>query len=516
MKARSGHDEAGTRLDVDYCRVSVDKTGAEAGVGTQHQDNEELADEIGVTLDATYTDNDLSAYSGVERPEYERLLADIAAGKIGTLIFWHANRFLRSTDEVNSFIRLARAHKLRVYSSTKGAEYRLERAAGRKELRDDVNEAEYESEHRGERVALARKRQARNGDYGGGVRPYGWGVDTGRVRSVCANPKAPAMERVYQDRPVLDMTRHNEKEAAEIRRWADDLLAGVPEKQVLRDLAERGVPTVAMTDGRVARRGGRQVAHRGWNTRTLHQILTSPRTSGHVVYQGQVVTRNAYKPILHEDVRQALVTLFSDPARKTSPGNTPRWLGSLIYQCGACDDGTTMTVRHNSAGVPVYRCRRVGHCSWPAVRTDAHVENVIIERLSRSDISDLLPRETGVDVAALREELVVTEARKKGAAQMFARGAIDGEQLETITAELDMAIARLRGDLSAATAKSPLADFAATSDARRTWNDLSLGRKKEVLRHLLTVTLPPLGRGRSFNRDLIQIGPPVLPGSRAA
>jgi hypothetical protein len=30
------------------------------------------------------------------------------------------------------------------------------------------------------------------------------------------------------------------------------------------------------------------------------------------------------------------------------------------------------------------------------------------------------------------------------------------------------------------------------------------------------VTLPPLGRGHSFNRDLIQVGPPVPPGSRAA
>src|SRR5258708_7499815 len=111
MQERNGHDQDDGRADVDYCRVSVGKSGAEAGVG--------------------------------------------------------------------------------------------------KELRDDVNEAEYESEHRGERVALARKRQARNGDYGGGVRPYGWGVDTGRVRSVCVNPKAPAMERRYEDRPVLDMTRHN-------------------------------------------------------------------------------------------------------------------------------------------------------------------------------------------------------------------------------------------------------------------------------------------------------------------
>ena len=75
-------------------------------------------------------------------------------------------------------------------------------------------------------MAIARKRQARQGAYGGGVRPFGWGVDTGRVRSVCVNPKAPPMERVYEDRLVLDMTRHNEAEAAEVRRWADDLLSG--------------------------------------------------------------------------------------------------------------------------------------------------------------------------------------------------------------------------------------------------------------------------------------------------
>ena len=491
----------------------MDKSGAEAGVGTQHQDNEEFAEEIGVVLDRTYTDNDLSAYSGVERPEYERLLADIAAGRIGVLIFWHANRFLRSADEVNSFIRLARAHQVRVYSSTKGAEYRLERAAGRKELRDDVNEAEYESEHRGERVALARKRQARNGDYGGGVRPYGWGVDTGRVRSVCVNPKAPAMERRYEDRPVLDMTRHNPAEAEEIRRWADDLLSGVSVNQVLRDLAARGVPTAAMTDERTVRRGGKAAEHCGWNSKTIRQILTHPRTSGHVVYKGQVVTRGAYEPILPEDVRQALITLFADPARKTSPGNTPKWLGSLIYRCGKCRDGATMSVRRNTSGTPVYRCRAARHCSWPAVRVDAHVENVIIERLSRPDVTDLLPRETDVDVAALREELIVLEARKKGAAQMYARGTIDEEQLGTITAEAARRISQIRADLSQATARSPLADFAATDDARQTWEELTLGRKREVLRQLITVMLPPLGRGHTFTRDLIQIGPATLPGS---
>lgn len=105
---------------------------------------------------------------------------------------------------------------------------------------------------------------------------------------------------------------------------------------------------------------GRPPGTGGWNSKTIRQILTHPRTSGHLLYQGKVITRSAYEPILHDDVREALVTLFSDPARKTSPGNTPRWLGSLIYQCGTCADGTTMTVRRSKSGTPVYRCRVPG------------------------------------------------------------------------------------------------------------------------------------------------------------
>src|SRR5271169_5188341 len=87
------------REDADYARISRDKRGAAEGVETQQAENADAADELGLTLTRRYVDNDLSAYSGVERPDYERLLEDITAGKIGTLIIWHANRLHRSTDE---------------------------------------------------------------------------------------------------------------------------------------------------------------------------------------------------------------------------------------------------------------------------------------------------------------------------------------------------------------------------------------------------------------------------------
>ena len=492
-------------IDAEYCRISRDKRGAAKGVETQQAENADAADELGLTIAESYVDNDLSAFSGVERPAYERLLADIAAGRIGTLIIWHANRLHRSTDEVNGFIKLARAHKLRLYSTTKGAFYDLDKASGRKELRDDTSEAEYESEHRGERVAIARKRQARQGVYGGGVRPFGWGVDTGRVRSVCINPKAPPMQRVYEDQPVLDMTRHNEQEAEEIRHWASELLSGVSIAHLLRDLAARKVATVAMKDGRSLRKNGKPVKHGGWNSRTVKQILTHPRTSGHAVYRGEIVTRNAYTPILEDDIRLALITLFSDPSRKTSPGNTPRWLGSLIYECGVCADGATMSVRNDPRGNPTYRCRATGHCCWPAQPADRYVENVIVARLSRPDVVDLIPRERDVDVTALRDELIVLDARKRDAAQRFALGRIDGEQLDTITATADKRIAEIRAELSSATAESPLSEFAMSQDAQRTWEDLSLGRKREILRQLFTVRLLPIGRGHRYSHDLIQM-----------
>jgi site-specific DNA recombinase len=504
------------KMDVDYCRISADKTGAAAGVESQHDENADFAEEISLSLSGTYTDNDTSAFSGVERPAYERLLADIAADKIRSVTVWHANRLHRNSEEVSAFIRLARAHGVRLYSTSKGEAYNLEKAAGRKQLRDDTSEAEYESEHRGERVALARKRQARNGDYGGGVRPYGWGVDTGRVRSVCVNPKAPAMDRAYEDRPVLDMTRHNAAEAAEIRRWKSELLSGVPMAQLLRDLAARGVPTVAQADGRNLKRNGRAVDHAGWNSRTIQQILTHPRTSGHAVYKGKVVKRNAYPPILEEDVRQALVTRFTDPARKTSPGNTPRWLGSLIYRCGACNDGATMTVRKDSQGRFVYRCRVKGHCSWPAPEVDKYVENVMVGLLQRDKIADLIPPAPEVNVTALHDEVKVLEAKKIDAARKHTLSLYDDEVFETIMATADQRIAEIWDELSAGTQESPLSDFAMSQNTQKTWDAQTLGRQREILRRLLVVTLPPLGRGRKASRDLIQFSKGGKAGEDAA
>jgi site-specific DNA recombinase len=504
------------RISADYNRVSDDDRGAAEGVESQHTDCAEFAEEIGRPLDATYQDNDISAFSGRERPEYLRLLDDVARGIIGAVVIWHADRLARSVREGLDILDLFRRHRVRLYSVQKGGEYLLTRASGRAEFIADINAAEKESGHKGERIVLARKRQARTGSYGGGIRRFGWGVPTGRVRSVCVNPRAPLDEREYVDVPVIDMTKHRPDEAREIRRWAAELLATRGNMaQLLAGIRERGVQTVSQADSRELKRGGRTVEHGGWDSRTITRILTAPRVSGHSVHRGEIVTRNAWPAIIPEETRQALITLLSDPARVTTPGNTPRWLVSKIALCGHCRTGTVTARGGTRSKGTTYRCGACHKGNQLAALVDEYVTAVACERLSRNDLAELIrPPRPEVDVAGLRGEITGLQQRKTEASLSYARGGIDLETLETVKADIDLQTAGIRSQLAEATASSPLAEFLEASTVEAAfamWEARSVGRRREIVRQLMDITLM---RGAAYELDPDTVV--ITPRSRSA
>ncbi len=507
------------RINADYGRVSDDERGAAEGIESQHDDCVEFGEEIGRPIEATYQDNSVSAFTGAERPGFQRLLADVRAGLIGAVIIWHADRLTRDVQEALNIINVFRAHGVRLYSAQKGGEYLLDRASGRAEFIDDINTAQKESGHKSERVALARKRQARKGQHGGGIRRFGWGVPTGRVRSKCVNPTAPLDEREYVDVPVLDMTKHRQDEADEIRRWARELLATKNMAQLLAGIRKRGVPTVSQSDGRTLKRAGREARHQGWDTKTVWRVLTSPRVSGHAVHLGEVINWNAWPEIIPEEMRQALITLRDDPARVTTPGNTPRWLISKSSDalCGQCDAGGMVTVRHNSKG-PVYRCNVCHKGNQLAPLVDEYIASVAAERLSRDDLADLIkPPKPAIDITAVRAEIIELQRRKKEAAVSYARGGIDLEDLETIKADTAREIAALRSRLTEATSVSPLGEFLETDTvaaAFALWESKSIGQRREIVRLLMTVTLLK-GASHDLDPATVRITPKGRQGPRA-
>ncbi|MEV1049647.1 recombinase family protein [Streptomyces sp. NPDC049887] len=476
---------------VSYGRVSLDEQKIGKGVASQHNENDDYGLEIGHPVTRRYEDIGISAFGlKRERPGYQELLRDIAAGRIGIVIVWHADRLTRDVGEGREFIKLCLAHGVRLFSMQRGGEYNFRRAAGRADFLRDIVKAEEESGHKGERVSLSHKRRALAGEWGGGVRPYGWGVDTGRVRSRCVNPKADIADRVYEDRPVLDMTQHRPNERDEIRRWKDDLLAGVSMNQILRDINTRELPTVSTMEGRTVKRGGKNILGQKWSRQTVVGILTNPRVAGHAVWQGEIVRWGAFKPIITEEERQALVTLFRDPSRRTASGNTPKWLGSLIYRCGQCDGGLMrQRLKRQSDGTPLYLCSQCNKGRQSAVLLDAYVEKVIIERLSRPDVIDLIaPSTPAADLDALRDERAALHQRKRGLSLMYADGEIDDEQLASGTTKIRQRLSEIDATLSEAVGESPLAPFAlARQSAAETWAGMTLGRRREIVRILVDV-----------------------------
>ena len=91
-----------------YCRISQDASGEALGVARQSEECQVICERSGWTIGGLYVDNDLSAYSGKPRPEYDRLMNDVAGGLLDVVVAWHPDRLHRSPAELEEFIRSGR------------------------------------------------------------------------------------------------------------------------------------------------------------------------------------------------------------------------------------------------------------------------------------------------------------------------------------------------------------------------------------------------------------------------
>ena len=156
-----------------YCRISKDTQGKALGVQRQRTLCEQLVTDRGWTVGTVYTDNDLSAYSGKKRPEYEQMLKDIEAGQFQALVTYHPDRLHRQTKELEPFIDMVESVGLQI-ATVSGGEVDLTTPSGRAVAKTIGAWAQYESEQKAERLKSQKQESAANGWYQGGRRPYGY------------------------------------------------------------------------------------------------------------------------------------------------------------------------------------------------------------------------------------------------------------------------------------------------------------------------------------------------------
>ena len=474
-----------------YQRISLDKAGDEHGVANQLAEQKRVAASRGIVITRTESDNDLSASTGARRPGYEAIMAAAARGEIDVILVFQTSRFWRNRRERAEGIEVLRKAGVSIIA-TRGPSLDMSSAYGRMMagLLGEFDTAE--TEIKGERQRLANEEAARAGKrFTGGPRPFGFGDDHLTVR--------PA-------------------EAGAIRWAADALLGGGTISAVTREWNARGL---------VSAQGGRP-----FTRQSVTSILRNPRIAGLAVLPQredpadrpeldspprkrkrllppEITGRGEWEAILTEEQWRAVTALLGDPVRKP-----PRGAYTLLGGLAVCRCGNQVYAGTNATGRQVYRCHaptrgdRPGpHCQQMTASVDDYVERVIVERLGRDDIADLIsPPSAAVDAAALYREAEAIRANLDEMAADKALGLVTRSQLIAATARGNARLDEISAVLKASAEGSVLAPFAEGKPARQVWEELDRARKRAVIDALTPVVIYPAGRGaRTFDRDTVQI-----------
>ena len=440
-----------------YVRISSDPSGQRAGVERQRVDCEAFCGQRDWEVLGVYEDNDVSAYSGKPRPAYDRLLADVEAGRVEAVVAWHNDRLHRSPRELETFISLVERTGCKVAMVT-GGDYDLTTPDGRLAARIVGAVARKESEDKSRRIKRKHLELAERG------RPAsweGWGI-------------------------------RSEAERVLVREAAARVLSGQGLRTVVRDWNERGVPGPSGTS---------------WSVVAMRRVLLAPRIAG-LREHGRdrsgktlgVLTTATWEAAVDRETWEQLRSVLLNPERTTNGGDNARkyLLAGFLY-CGDC--GGRMRAQPKSDGARAYACvgNRPGH---QLRRLSEPVEELVQERVLRLLTSpvfrDELLRlsgatEDGEEVGRTLAELAATESRLHVLDDdYYLRGTLPESRYRVIRSKLEREVDRLRALADAATRRRVLLH----PDPRRLWAEGDLHQRRELVRLIVTrVVLLPARRG---------------------
>ncbi|WP_395704785.1 recombinase family protein [Rhodococcus ruber] len=447
-----------------YARISLDRNNEGEGVERQLEACNKLAEQLGWNVSHTYVDNDISAYSGRTRPEFEALMQAMKQGAYDALICWHTDRLYRSIKDLERIIETADNQRMEI-RTVQGGTIDLSNASGRMVARILGSVARQESEHASERRKLANEQRALNGEvYLNGRRPFGY-----------TNTREPMPG-----------------EADAFRKAVQDVLAGKAVRAIAREWNDLGF--------RTTQKGNR------WTGVQVSRILRSPTYAGLRVHRGKVVGKGVWEPLIDEETHHALAAFLNDPARRTSHSYERKYQGSGVYVCGVCGEPIWHYVGY-SRFPRSYRCAKF-HVRRKGEDLDEYVDEIVIARLSAPDAPSIsVDDKAAIDVAGIRMKRSALQSRLDELASLFADGTIDGSQLKRGSQELREHIERLDAQLMTVHNVSPLALFAGNEDrVAELWAGLSPDLRGKTIDALMTVVVHPAGKpGPGFNPDLVEI-----------
>jgi len=432
-----------------YARISSDQDGTALGVTRQLEDCRTFAAAHGWVIADEYVDNDISAYSGKKRPEYQRMLDDIEAGERDAVIAYHLDRLTRRPIELEHFVEVVTNAKITHVRFVAGGDFDLVSGDGLMVMRMLAAVAAGESATKSRRMKRKHDETAAKGlPHKGGNRPYGYEDDWVTIRP---------------------------DEAEVIRTMAARFLAGESTRSIAVWLADEGITTV---------RG------RHWLTTSVRTTLANPRIAGLRAHLGEVVGTATWEPIITVEQRDKIIALME--RRKTTNERSPRsYLLTGVLRCGKCGNRLFSSRRENSRR---YVCmsgpdhRGCGRLTIVAAPLEELVADAVLYRLDTPELAAALSGQAHRDTkaAALSEALAQDRAQLDELAQLYGDRTITSRDWLTAKKPIEERIHDLERRLARATGTSALIGLAGNgSSLRNQWAELNLTRQAAIVKAVI-------------------------------
>lgn len=443
---------------VIYTRISRDDSGEGVANQRQEEDCRKLAELRGWEVVAVEADISISGYSGKERPAWNRVLDMIQAGEVDLVIAWHMDRMTRSMLDLEKLILLADEHGVGI--STVTGDIDLTTDVGRMVARILAAVARAEVERKGARQKRANEQRARQGEFRStGFRAFGYTMQGEVV----------------------------EKEAALIREAAEDVLNGAPLRSIVRRWKDLEIPTA---------RSRKNMD--GWTHNSVRSILLNPRVAGLATYNGEVVGKGKWEPIISEETHVLLVATLTDPARSRGDktlGNKPRNLLSGIAVCGECG---WKVEAGSSSGRKVYKCSNPDgdHITTHRDEADSIVRSALALAVGSTTPGTLTkPRDKAVPADLWSDRERINERLEKLTVS-WTEGVINDRMFEAGSSSLQEQLDDVEARIEEA-AHEP-EDTNVRWDEARNFLSLDLWGQRRVLEDLTEVRLWPKNRKRNL------------------
>ncbi len=418
----------------------------------------------GWTVAEVYSDLESAYRPGAVRDDFDRMLEELADGRIKAVVSWSLDRISRNRRDFWRLLEIIEETGAPLLLVKDGLDSTSD--TGRLVMGILIEVAQIESRNTGRRVSERRKQEATRGiPRRGGRRIFGW-----------------------QD----DKITKNPVEAGFIQEAAERRLLRESWNSITVDLTSKGLETV----------GGRK-----FRSGDFAKIVESPRMAGLRSYRREVIGKGKQEAILSRDTFEALRAL----AKRVQPRPRVNVLSGLV-RCGRC--GRVLRGHPKNDGTRRYECAKkpgFDGCGLTIVAEplETLIRDATMRRLDSQEFQEALRHQDGEDAdrAQAVEDLAKAEqALGELSVDYYQHRLLSRAEFLDNRRELEARIDRFRSRLTRAS--RVLDRLPAGGEALRVWwADATIQQRRAVLDEVVSEILvdPAPVRGAKFRPERVRV-----------